>query len=117
MPGERGEIMRISIYQIDLEKDTEHLCFRDLPFIRKKCKGIFPTEIYIKVYSGKVDASTLEDVFTIFNIRHPLDYKGRSMTQSDVVEVCSESGESRFYFCDTYCFIPIEFAQRQEGQG
>lgn len=108
--------MRINIYQIDIEKDVHHVCFCDLAFTREKCRGIVPAEIYAKVYTGDVEADTLEDVFAIFNIRHPLGYCGRSMTLSDVVEVFESSGESTFYFCDTFCFVPIDFKLSQEGQ-
>lgn len=104
--------MKICIYQIDMKLDVNHLVFRDLAFVRKKCSGTVPAEIYAKVYCGDVEAYTLEEVFAIFNIAHPQGYTGRSMTQSDVVEICRENDESKFYFCDTYSFIPIAFDKK-----
>ena len=50
---------------------------------------------YEEVWSGEVEAKDLEDVYFIFNMNHPLDYKGRSLSVSDIVE---ENGHK--WYCD-----------------
>ncbi len=111
--------MKISIYQVKISQDILNLAFRDLETIKKKGNGKVPSEYYDRVYTGEVEAVSLDEVYVIFNVDHPVSYKGRSLTQSDVVEVLSENEESRFYFCDTYTFVPIEFDKSKctEGNG
>lgn len=101
--------MKISIYQIKLRQDTLNLAFQNLATVLKNSDGgRIPSEYYDRVYTGEVEAETLEDVFAIFNLDHPLGYRGRSLSQSDVVEVYHKD-VSEFYFCDTIAFVPIEF--------
>lgn len=50
---------------------------------------------YEEVWSGEVEAKDLEDVYFIFNMNHPLNYKGRSLSVSDIVE---ENGHK--WYCD-----------------
>lgn len=59
---------------------------------------------YDNVYSGSIDGFTdagdvLEELFEVFNIRHPADFKGHSLSVSDVV-VLTEAGLYEAYFCD-----------------
>ena len=111
--------MKLSIYQVRIGQDTLNLAFRDLATVLKNSdNGRFPSEYYDRVYTGEVEAETLEDVFAIFNLDHPLGYRGRSLSQSDVVEVYRKD-VSEFYFCDTCAFVPIEFDKDNwmEGDG
>lgn len=60
---------------------------------------------YDLVYSGKVenDFNVLEKLFEIFNINHPHDFRDRSMSVSDIVEI-----GGRYYFCDLFGWKEIE---------
>lgn len=60
--------MKIAIYQIDVERDSAHVAFRDLNCITSAYNGRIPTELYDCIFSGEVAAKNLEDVFYIFNI-------------------------------------------------
>ena len=44
----------------------------------------------------------LEDVFAQFNLRHPEDFKGRSLSVSDIVviEFLDSADTSRIFFCN-----------------
>ncbi len=108
--------MKLSIYQVKISQDTLNLAFRDSVTVQMKCNGRIPAECYDRVYTGEVEAKTMEDVYAIFNIRHPRGYRGRSLTQSDVVEVY-EGDVSSFYFCDTYTFTPINFDKSRSTEG
>ena len=44
-----------------------------------------------------------------FNIDKPEEFKGRSMSVSDVVEVTNDQGNAAFYYCDNIGFKKIEF--------
>ena len=95
----------IKIYQIDLDLDVNRLAFEPFDYVKS-----VDSEIYQRVYEGSVEAKDLEDVFRIFNIEKPEDYKGRSLSVSDVIEVVkSDSCEPGFYYCDSFGFKEIPF--------
>lgn len=103
--------MKIAIYQINSDRDSERIAFVGLNSLerRRGSKDICP-EIYDKVYEAEVDGTSLEDVYEKFNIDKPDDYKARSLSVSDVVEVIeSDSVEPGFYFCDSIGFEKIDF--------
>ncbi len=80
--------MRIRIYQINLERDIDRIAFESLDRLeRYQGSGEINSSIYDKVYEGEVDCSDLEAVFEKFNLDHPEDYRGRSLSVSDIVEV------------------------------
>lgn len=106
--------MKIQIHQIQAEKDKKHLCFMNYDHIMKNNAGIIPKSIYDCVFTGEVNAENLEDVFRIFNIEHPKDYTGRSLSISDVVEIQYED-YSEFFFCDSIGFKMIIFDKNLIG--
>lgn len=56
------------------------------------------------------EAGDLEDVYRIFNTECPWDFKGHSLSVSDVVEVVEGPGMAPgFYFCDCIGFQRVEF--------
>lgn len=62
---------------------------------------------YDKVYEGNMaDGDTLEKLFYKFNMDHPADFTGWSMSVSDVV-VITEDGISKAYYCDDYGFTEV----------
>lgn len=102
--------MKISIYQINLEKDTERVAFLGLDQLQKLYgKTAINDSIYDEVFYGDVDAESLEDVFEIFNLRHPEGYTGRSLSVSDVVEIIDGSDKTGCFFCDTVGFQKVQF--------
>lgn len=72
----------------------------------------FSADNYEKVYSGTVDAASksnaevLESLFERFNLQHPADFRGHSMSVSDVV-VLHESGQDTAHFCDSIGFVEM----------
>lgn len=101
--------MRIRIYQIDYKLDKNNLLFRSLSYIKEASGGIVPSEVYRFVYEGEVATNSLEDIYTLFNVNHPHDYKGRSLSVSDVVEIMHDNESSSFHMCDTFGFGRIDF--------
>lgn len=96
--------MRIRIYQISTETDKYNLMFMNWDFALKKC-GHIRENTYELVYEGDVEAKNLEDLYTIFNRHLPSDYRGRSMSVSDIVEIIGDG----FYFCDSFGFVRLDF--------
>ena len=88
--------MKVTIYQIVPELDNDHMMFRDFRNLCIACGGELPAECYEAVYTGEVNAVTLEDVYRIFNIEHPKGFRGHSLSPSDVVEIYDFAEESSF---------------------
>ena len=105
--------MKIKIYQINAERDKNRVIFcgsRLQMKYMKRDKFIVDRNIYNMVYECKVDCKYLDDVWTKFNTDLPEDYRARSLSVSDVIEVIeSEDIVPGFYFCDSFGFKKIDF--------
>lgn len=100
-----------SIYQINVDRDTANVCFIGMESL-EKIKGTKEVNAaaYDRVYDGKMDCISLENIYQKFNVDHPADYKGRSLSVSDVVEIReSDTLNPGFYFVDSIGFKPISF--------
>ena len=100
-----------SIYQINTDRDDNRVCFLGLDTLERfqHSKEVEPT-LYDRVYDGKLDCNSLEAIYEKFNIDHPADYKGRSLSVSDVVEIReSDTLNPGFYFVDSIGFKAISF--------
>ncbi len=94
--------MNIKIYQINYERDKNHVKFLNYDHLDsfQKTKGI-NSSIYDEVFCGNVDCMDLEDVFRKFNTEgHPL-HRGHSLSVSDIVivdgDVPNLVGRLRFF--------------------
>ena len=102
--------MEIKIYQIDMERDKNRVAFERLEHLEKyQGSAEVDAALYDKVFEGRVDCANLEQVYEMFNLRHPEGYRGRSLSVADVVEVMDGAGKSTFYFCDSIGFQEISF--------
>ena len=64
--------MKINIYQINQDLDTQRLKFMGLDAVRKVLRSAKPDcAAYDKVYSGDVKCRNLEDVFVLFQSGRP----------------------------------------------
>ena len=100
-----------SIYQINTDRDDNRVCFLGLDTLERlqHSKAVDPA-LYDRVYDGKLDCNSLESIYEKFNIDHPADYKGRSLSVSDVVEIReSDTLNPGFYFVDSIGFKSISF--------
>lgn len=100
-----------SIYQINMDRDTANVCFIGMESL-EKIKGTKEVNAaaYDRVYDGKMDCISLENIYQKFNVDHPADYRGRSLSVSDVVEIReSDTLNPGFYFVDSIGFKSISF--------
>lgn len=104
--------MKVRIFQIDMSRDKQNVCFMNHEWLMKKGYQVDPS-IYDCVYEGEVNCKSLESVYALFNLHQPEDYKARSMSLSDVVEILQVSegdfAAPGYYYCDTRGFEEIEF--------
>ena len=103
-----------SIYQIKGGDETRD--FRFEPYDRLQAAGnVVDKANYELVYSAPLAPETsLEDIYTRFNIDHPKDFKGHSLSVSDVV-VLHQDGQDAAHFVDSVGFQEVpEFLQEQK---
>ena len=95
--------MKTFKYEIwQLSKDSDY-AFMSWDYAKDK----FTPPDYHSVYSGTETArdnlDLLEYLFEKFNINHPEDFKGHSLSVSDVVKVYQDDGETvHYYYCDSF---------------
>ena len=108
-----------SIYQINTDRDDNRICFLGLDTLERfqHSKEVDPV-LYDRVYDGKLDCNSLETIYEKFNIDHPADYKGRSLSVSDVVEIReSDTLNPGFYFVDSIGFKSLCKEPVEAGSG
>ena len=75
-------------------------------------KNNFFIDQYKLVYSGSLDTGDntiediLEDIFTTFNIDHPEDFRGHSLSVSDVVKLSIDAIDY-WYYCNMVGWVDI----------
>lgn len=63
-------------------------------------------EYYEKTYEGEIETDKtnefeiLEEIFTLLNVNHPEDYKGHSLSVSDIVMI-----NNKKYYCDSFGWV------------
>lgn len=109
--------MEIRIYQINMQRDCNRIAFAGLALMQQyQGSKDIDSGIYDRVFAGEVDCKDPEDVYRKFNLDHPEDYKGRSLSVSDVVEIIGDDGESTFHFCDDIGFKEVAFDPELAGE-
>ena len=105
-----------SIYQ--LKRGDETRDFRFEPYDRLAATGRTADRAnYDLIYTTELTPGTsLEDIYTRFNIDHPKDFKGHSLSVSDVV-VLHQNGQDTAHYVDSsgYRQVP-EFLQPPEKE-
>ena len=105
-----------SIYQLKQGDETRD--FRFEPYDRLQAAGNAVDKAnYELVYSAELTPGTsLEDIYTRFNIDHPKDFKGHSLSVSDVV-VLHQNGQDAAHYVDSFGYKEVpEFLQEQTQQ-
>ena len=118
-----NRISSYRIYQIrnDLPDRHERM-FQNLATLRSEGKDVI-SDAYSTVYEGSIDGAecrkssqqVLDGLFEKFNIAHPDDFRGHSMSVSDVV-VLQENGVEKAYYVDSLGFKEVPQFLQQEIQ-
>ena len=106
-----GRDNQFGIYQLNDSPQARDIHFMNSDFL--EMKGIAITrENYDLVYTAPLEEGTsLEDIFTQFNIDRPEDFRGHSLSVSDVV-VLHQNGENSCHFVDSFGYKEVpEFIQ------
>lgn len=103
-----------AIYQLKDGEETRDYRFE--PLDRLRAVGLdVQRDNYELVYSAPLaDGESLEDIYRRFNIDHPADFTGHSLSVSDIVVLRNGDTETAHY-CDSFGFTEVpEFLQQQE---
>ena len=91
-------ILQLDSHNPDVVKDRK--LFEPWNILNRHSK--FDISQYKKVYEGEVQEEkdilhTLESIFRKFNLQHPSDFHGHSLSVSDIVKLDNE-----YFFCDSF---------------
>ena len=97
---------KATIYQLK----SEHMSMLFKSMEKLQAEGIQPhISQYTRVYEKMIpESATLEELYMLFNIKIPEDFRGHSMSVSDVVVIENVSGEKTAHFCDSIGFVELE---------
>ena len=118
---------KYGIYQLKHNPELNHLRFEGTESLKRMgiTKNNFDAikpENYELIYVGELselqeqtEGETLEAIYEKFNIDHPEDYRGHSLSVSDIV-VLHQNGENSAHFVDSFGFTGLpDFMQTLEG--
>lgn len=95
--GEDGQ-SAFSIYQLKSDE------YRFSSYVSMRNKGYEPVVgDYEMIYTDELNGASLNDIYDRFNINHPKDYVGYSLSVSDVI-VLIKDGERTAYMVDSFGF-------------
>lgn len=105
------EARTYDIYQLKDFSGRRDYAFEPLDHLRGMERKV-DMQNYDKVYSGAMFPSeNLESIYTRFNVDRPEDFKGPSLSVSDVV-VIHQNGQETAHYCDSFGFVEVpEFLQ------
>lgn len=99
----KGELDMFGIYQ--LKYTSRNLRFMSIETLKEQKLKIDESN-YELIYVAPLDNMELEDIFVKFNIDHPSDYAGYSVSVSDVISIQQKQEITSFYV-DTITFHKI----------
>ena len=112
---ERG-VGTYMVYQLKHTDENHLLRFEALDRLYAAGKTVDPSN-YELVYAGPfTPGETLETIYRDLNVDHPEDFRGHSLSMSDVV-VLREYGKDTAHYCDRIGFTEVpQFLNPQQAQ-
>ena len=106
IPIPAEEVRTYDIYQLKDFPGRRDYAFEPLDRLRGMDRKV-DMQNYDKVYSGAMfPGENLESIYTRFNVDHPEDFRGHSLSVSDVV-VIRQNGQETAHYCDSFGFSEV----------
>lgn len=103
---EARDARTFQLYQMKAAPDLRDYLFTSIEQIHADGNRIQRSQ-YECVYTGRLPpGESLEDLYVRFNMERPEDFRGRSMSVSDVV-VLRQGREETAWYCDRIGFTPV----------
>lgn len=103
--------MKYKVLQIPFpETEEEKKIFSKYAYKHLDWIDMVHSEYYKETYEGNLKTSStdvmdiLEELFTELNVNHPVDYKGHSLSVSDIIVI-----DNHYYYCDAYGWKEVDF--------
>lgn len=108
-----GTDNRYAIYQIAGNAKGREYAFMRMDFVTSHGMTVQGAD-YAYIYGGLLSENdTLDSLYQTFNINHPENYTGHSLSVSDVV-VVQRNGEAKAYYVDSFGFKELpDFVQQR----
>lgn len=113
---EQAEPDSFTIYQLKSDDDLRYHRFISMEALQKHGLSV-ENQNYDQIYTAPLTASdTLEGIYTRFNTDRPEDFKGHSLSVSDVV-VLHQGGQDRAYYVDSFGYAEVpQFLEQQRAE-
>ena len=95
-----------SIYQMKRGDETLDYRFEPLDAIRRNGLSVDPANYELVYTAPLTERDDLESIYTRFNIDRPADFKGHSLSVSDIV-VLHQGGTDTAHYCDRFGFSQV----------
>ncbi len=110
MVEDKNPIVRIFQMSGNNPRHREFM-YESLDYVKDHNDGKVPYELYEKVYEDRVGTSSLNEIDYIFNMEHPKDFKGHSLSVSDIVELEYLDNKKVSYYYDRVGFKLLAFSK------
>ena len=108
-------LRRFSIYQLKSSDELDGIRFEAYEYLQKNGLTCDACN-YDLIYSGHMRPhETLENLFYKFNMEHPEDFRGHSLSVSDVI-VVRERGKNTAYYVDRVGFKELEHFEKSSAR-
>lgn len=93
-----------TIYQVNSREElAEEFIFMRWEWAKKHGWSFTPYKVeWSGTEEARDDYDLLNYLFEKFNLNHPEGFMGHSMSVSDIIKLCAEDGEVKYYYCDSF---------------
>lgn len=109
-----GSNSYFEIYQLKNNAELRYHRFTDYEALKREGNAV-EAKNYTQVYRDVLESGTkLDDIYYRFNMEHPDDFKGHSLSVSDII-VVHDNGDTAAYYVDSFGFKKVpEFLQLEQ---
>lgn len=98
--------MKQELEESPANREARDIHFMGMDYLESKVIAV-TRENYDLLYTAPLEEGTsLEDIYTRFNIDHPADFRGHSLSVSDVV-VLHQNGENTSHYVDSFGYREV----------